>query len=191
MDPSSTQWTMGSVGPGVGRSGTTVCPPRLLSHPEGLAQSQHPVELSVTSTLKKYVFFFNWRTVDTQRYIHFRHTTQRFHNSSHLCYAPKCGSHLSPYDAITLPLTPFPRLCLSSPWLIHSITGSPYLPLPLFYPSPMIPTFKDRYILTAWCQCWPTTSSRMQPKKLKLGPIPVTEESLTVVLNKRPCTQGW
>ena len=55
-------------------------------------------------------------------------------------------THLSLYDAITVPLTIFPMLCLLFPWLIHSITGSLYLPLPFTHfahaptPAPLTTT---------------------------------------------------
>lgn len=42
----------------------------------------------------------------------------------------RCSSPLSPYHAMMATLTLFPRLCLSSPRLLHSITGRLCLPPP-------------------------------------------------------------
>lgn len=51
-----------------------------------------------------------------------------------LCYAHcKCSYHLSPYNAIIIPLTTFPLLYLLLSWLIHSITESQYLSLLFIY----------------------------------------------------------
>lgn len=76
--------------------------------------------------------FFDWSIVDNQCYVSFRCTTSWVHMIYMLyCYAHhKCNYHLSPYKTITIPLTIFLMLYLLAPWLIHSIIGSPYLPLP-------------------------------------------------------------
>ena len=46
------------------------------------------------------------------------------------CDHHRCGYHLSPYSAVTIPLTVFPTLYFLFPGLIHPVTGSLYLRLP-------------------------------------------------------------
>ena len=56
------------------------------------------------------------------------------------CVHLTCSYHLSPCNTVTIPLTLFPMLCLSSLWLTHSITGSLYFPLPFtHFVQPTLP----------------------------------------------------
>ena len=95
-------------------------------------------------------FFMFFCVVDTKCYISFRCTTWWFYNSIIHCYAHKCSSHLSTYNAITIPLTICPMLYLSSLWFTHSITGSlyPSLLFTHFAHSPdLLPSGNHQFVL--------------------------------------------
>lgn len=93
-----------------------------------------------------FIFFFNLSIADAQCYLSFRCPAEWFSHSVLCCARHKWGSCLSPCNAVPVPSSMFPRLCLSSPWLLHSITGSLYLPVPFTHfaalstPSPLATT---------------------------------------------------
>ena len=63
-----------------------------------------------------------------------------------LCFAHhKYIFCLSPYNAITIPLTMFFMPCLLFLWLIHSITGSLCLPLPFTHFAGVVPSLAMSY----------------------------------------------
>lgn len=117
-----------------------MCLPRLEASPSPLPKS------SFSSFALKYPFlevfpdyprslkdiflniFFNCTIVDTQCHITFRCTTGDWPS----LYTILCSqaSLPSPRSAITIPLTLFPLLCLSSLRLTHPTTRSLYLPPP-------------------------------------------------------------
>ena len=80
---------------------------------------------------RAFLIFKSWSIADTQFYISFKCTTSWLDKSVLCCAHHKCSYHQPPYNqAITIPLTIFPMLYFLSLLLIHSITGSLYLPFP-------------------------------------------------------------
>lgn len=66
------------------------------------------------------------------------HTITLVSGPVHLIAHHKCSYPASPFITVTILLTMFPVLCLSSPWLMHSMTWSLYPPTPF---TPFCPSF--------------------------------------------------
>lgn len=94
--------------------------------------------------------FFDYNIIGLQYYFRFKHTTQWFYVSYILLYfiyylhcdrQNKSYYQLSPYEVITLLVTIFFMLYITSLWLIYSINGGLYLLIPFPYfthpPTPL------------------------------------------------------
>lgn len=109
--------------------------------------------------------FFDYSIIGLQYYFSFKHTTQWFYISYILLYfiyylhcdhQNKSYYQLSPYKVITLLVTIFFMLYITSLWLIYSINGGLYLLIPFPYfthpPTPLASGYQPVCLL--YLQVW-------------------------------------